>query len=191
MENDSSWLTSCVGVHITEKPLPTYGDNQKQLKKQLYFKCGAVTRAFTLHLIVLVRKLSPPWRIKLENLTHLLKKPKQTNKTYGKSLMQCKYQTVGFLKETELLRKLLMAYNSNSFSITNQKDGTYLLVQFCGKILQKCYPWMWKVSIFTEYTENPEGIPAQGIQALLLMIWTEGNSVKAPSERPRHSCLGS
>lgn len=63
--------------------------------------------------------------------------------------MQYKYQTVGVLKEnkfmptmTELLGKLLMAYNLKSFSITNQKDGTYLLIEFCGKILQKCYPWM-------------------------------------------------
>lgn len=47
-----------------------------------------------------------------EKLTHLLKNPKQTNKTYGKNLMQCKYQTVGILKETEQLSKLLMAYNS-------------------------------------------------------------------------------
>lgn len=79
---------------------------------------------------------------------------------------------------TELLGKLLMAYNLKGFSITNQKDGTYLLIEFCGKILQKCYPWMWKVTICTGYPENPEGIPAQGIQAILLMIWTERNSEK-------------
>lgn len=107
-----------------------------------------------------------------------------------KSLLLSKYLTVGVLKEkklmptmTELLGKLLMAYNLKGFSITNQKDGTYLLIEFCGKILQKCYPWMWKVTICTGYPENPEGIPAQGMQAILLMIWTERNSGKAPSAR--------
>jgi len=56
---------------------------------------------------------------------------------------------MGILKEnkvmptmTEFLGKLLSAYNLKGFSITNQKDGTYLLIEFCGKILQKCYPWM-------------------------------------------------
>lgn len=45
-------------------------------------------------------------------------KKRRNYETYGKSLMQQKYQTVGVLKEnkftptmTELLGKLLMAYN--------------------------------------------------------------------------------
>lgn len=74
-------------------------------------------------------------------------------------------------------------------SITNQKDGTYLLIEFCGKILQKCYPWMLKVTVCTEYPESAEGIPAQGIQAILLMTCTERNARKALSECSGHSGL--
>lgn len=81
--------------------------------------------------------------------------------------MQCKYQTVGFLKETELLSKFLTAYNSNSFIITNQKDGNYLLIEFCGKILQKCYPWMWKVTIFFRLYRKPIGNSSTGNTSFL------------------------